>query len=193
MEGQAMWKILVVSLAGGVLLVPALAAQPGQPVLAGEVLRPTAEQWCPEGEEPSPDSDCIVPPVLIYATSPPYPEIALRGRITGKVEVEAVVAESGKVTEVRVVKPNRVFTAAAVDAVERRTYKPAYQRGEPVAVWVPVIVRFDLSTPGWRPVLGTTPSGDSSTLTVTPWGLEMPIDSGLQQPSNSRTRQGTKK
>jgi TonB family protein len=188
-----MWKILVVSLAGGVLLVPALAAPLGQPVLAGEVLRPTAEQWCPEGEASSPDSDCIVPPLLIYTTSPPYPEIAFRGRITGKVELEAVVAESGKVADVRVVKPNRVFTEAAVDAVLRRTYKPAYQRGEPVAVWIPVVVRFDLTPPGWRPVLGTTPSGDSGTLTVTPWGLEMPIDSGLQQPSNSRTRQGTKK
>jgi TonB family protein len=187
-----MWKRLVVSLAGGVLLLPALAAEPGRPVLAGEALRPSAEEWCPEGAVPSPDSDCITPPVLIYAAYPAYPELALRGRITGKVEVEAVVSESGKVAEVRVVKPNRLFTEAAVSAVEKRTYKPAYRRGEPVAVCVPIVVKFDLSPPGWRPTVGAA-SGGTETVTVTPWGLEPPFDSGLQRPVKGRDAQGTRK
>jgi TonB family protein len=171
-----MWKILVLSLTAGAFLVPVLAAEPGQLGEAGEALRPAADQWCAQGEEPSPDSDCIVPPVLLRAFTPSYPEIALRGHITGKVELEARVAESGSVAEVHVVKPNRLFTQAAIEAVEKRMYKPAYRRGEPVAVWISVAVRFDLNTPGWRPVFGAPSAGEVDTVTVTPWGIEIPIE-----------------
>jgi TonB family protein len=187
-----MRKQLVVSLAVGVLLVPALAAEPGRPVPAGEVLRPSPQEWCPEGAVPSPDNDCITLPVLLYAGSPPYPELAMRGRITGRVEVEAVIAASGKVTEVRVIKPNRIFTEVAVAAVKLRMYKPAYRRGEPVAVCVPIEVRFDLAPPGWRPAPGTSPGGPDVVL-VTPWGLQPPIVGSQQRPPTGRDTQGPRK
>ena len=187
-----MWKKLAVSLSIGVLVVPVVAAQSGRSVLAGEVLRPSAEEWCPQGAQSSPDSDCITPPVLINAVSPQYPDIARRGRITGVVSLEAVVAESGRVAEVRVVKPNRVFADAAVAAVKQRSYKPAYRNGRPVAISFPVTVRFELVAPGGRQRLGG-PSGDGEIVSVVAIDPKTAIDVTQQRQASRRNTQGTKK
>ncbi len=187
-----MWKKLAVSLSIGVLVVPVVAAQSGRSVLAGEVLRPSAEEWCPQGAQSSPDSACITPPVLINSVSPQYPDIARRGRITGVVSLEAVVTESGRVEEVRVLRPNRVFDGAAVAAVRQRSYKPAYRHGRPVAVSFPIVVRFELVSPGGRQGLGG-PSGDAEIISVVAIDPKAAVDVTQQRQASRRETKRTKK
>jgi TonB family protein len=134
---------------------------------ATEVLRPTVEQWCAEGVTPGPNDDCIVPPVLLHAVSPAYPELALKARIIGKVELEAVVTALGDVGEVRVLKPNPAFTEAAVTAVKQRRYRPAVRRGQPVAICFPITVRFDLTPQDYRRPAGPT-SAMAEVISVSP-------------------------
>ena len=139
-----MRTLWVLSLSLGVLLVPAWAGETGETGPAPEALRVVEGTWCPPGIASASDSDCIVPPQLIHAAQAVYPELARRARFTGKVEVEAVVSELGDVAAVRVLTPNPVFQEAAMMAVKKRVYKPAYQHGMPVSVRFPVVVRFGL-------------------------------------------------
>jgi len=186
-----MWKKLVVSLSVGVFLIPAMAAETGRPATTGEVLRPSAEEWCPEGAVSSPDSDCVTLPVLLSATAPAYPELALKGRISGQVDLEIVVNEGGQVVDARVVRPNRVFTQAAVEAVKQRKYKPSFRRGVPVATAFPVIVKFDFAGTSEKPTPGKK-GGAGDVVTVTPYDTK-----GGRGPSDRsgtvRDTTGTKK
>ncbi len=139
-----MFKTLVLSLSLGALLVPAWAGVSGDPAPAGGVLRPAPGEWCARGTVPEPDATCIVPPVLVHAVPPMYPELAKKARFTGRVDVEAIVDTFGDVVAVRVLRANPVFEAAAISAVRARRYTPASRKGEPVTVSLPITVRFEL-------------------------------------------------
>lgn len=175
-----MAKRPVLSLAFGALLIPAWAAVPGQAIAAGEVLRPSAEQWCPEGEVSSPGNDCITRPILLNTITPAYPEIAKMARIAGRVDLEATIGESGDVVDVRVISSHPVFKQAAVDAVSRRRYKPAYQHGVPVRTCVPITVRFDLVSPTGRPQSGPN-AGAAEVVSVTPYESKSTSDPARQE------------
>jgi len=186
-----MWKILVVSLVGVALQLPVSAAEPASPQPSKEILKPAAEEWCPEGTAPGPDSDCVTPPVLVSSVPASYPELALKGRISGQVDLEIVVNESGKVGDVLVVRPNRVFTDAAVAAVKQRRYKPATRRGLPVATAFPVIVRFDFAAPAGNP-LASQRTGAGEVVSVSPYDTKSGT-SPQQSPTTSRDTQSGKK
>jgi TonB family protein len=187
-----MWKKLVVSLFVVVLSIPALAATPPEtPAPPQDVLRPTAEEWCPEGVAPSQDADCVTLPVLISAVPAPYPELALKGRISGQVDLEIVVNAAGRVGDVVVVRPNRVFTDAAVAAVKQRRYKPATRRGVPVTTAFPVMVKFDFAAPAGNP-LASQKSGAGELVTVTPYDTK-PATDARGNPAATRDTQGGKK
>lgn len=74
-----------------------------------------------------------------------YPEEArLRGE-EGTVLVKALVGPEGRVTEASL-EPQQTASAvlgkAAVDAVLQWSFEPAQSKGEPVAVWIVVPVKF---------------------------------------------------
>jgi TonB family protein len=181
-----MCRILGVSLTIGMLFLPALAADPGPPTTPlAEVLRPTAEQWCSQGTESTPDNDCVTAPVMVSAVPPPYPELALKGRIVGQVEIEIVVDESGKVVGTKFLRQNKVFNDAALAAVTKRRYKPAFQRGVPVATAFPVIVKFDFAPPSANRAPGTTPASGGEVVTVTPYDSRSGPEARDQPPTRS--------
>ncbi len=142
-----MRALLVVSLVLGASLAPAWAGETAQAGPAPEGLRVAVGDWCPPGDSPRPARDCIVPPELIHAVLPHYPEIAERSRFTGKVEMEALVSEFGDVIAVEVLTPNPIFEESALAAVKQRKYKPALREGIPVAVRLAVTVRYGLEAP----------------------------------------------
>ena len=64
--------------------------------------------------------------------SPQYPEMAKKMKLTGKVELDAVIDETGKVESVKTVSGNPLLTGAARDALKRWKFTPIEQKGKPV-------------------------------------------------------------
>jgi periplasmic protein TonB len=92
----------------------------------------------------------VTEPVLIESSRiiPIYPELARRAGLPGRVILEAVVQPDGTVASVVVLRetpPRLGFGEAAEKAVSQWRYRPALQRGIPVAVYFTVVVQFELS------------------------------------------------
>lgn len=75
--------------------------------------------------------------------APTYPAIAAQARVTGTVILEATIAPSGEVVDVRVLRSVPLLDAAAVEAVRQWRYDPPRLNGTPIAVLLTVTMRFD--------------------------------------------------
>lgn len=84
-------------------------------------------------------------PTKLRNVNPAYPDVAVAGRIEGTVVLEATIAPSGKVADVRVVRSLPLLEKAAVDAVKQWVYTPTLVDGVPVSAIMTVTVRFQLS------------------------------------------------
>ena len=85
-------------------------------------------------------------PVPTYTTKPVYPWDMRRAGITGTVNVRCLIDESGRVRETEVINTTGdEFVRSAVAAVRQWTFSPALVEGRPVAKWVSIPIRFDLS------------------------------------------------
>ncbi|RMF67471.1 MAG: energy transducer TonB [Calditrichaeota bacterium] len=75
-----------------------------------------------------------------------YPEIARKAGLEGRVIVQVLVSETGKVVKTRVIKSlgHSGMDEAAVSAIRSVRWKPALQRDKPVKVWVAIPVIFRL-------------------------------------------------
>ena len=75
-----------------------------------------------------------------------YPEIAREAGMQGMVTVEALIGKDGIVKEVTVVKgiPNTGLDEAALAAVLKTPFTPAYQRDKPVQVRINIPIIFTL-------------------------------------------------
>lgn len=148
-------------------------ADPGQPRVVtsratGE--RPTStEIWSriPTGENPPPRVNDTPPPTVvrdpdhppfgesifveelpeaITRTAPVMPDCAREQKISGTVVIQALVGRDGSVTDTKIVNSDSVcLNDAAVAAVRQWKFKPALAKGQPVAVWVAVPVRFRIN------------------------------------------------
>ena len=87
-------------------------------------------------------------PTLLRQEQPKYTSDAMRAKIQGVVELEAVVLEDGTVGEVRVVKSlDKMFglDQEAIAAARRWLFRPGTDRsGKPVATIVTLILEFRL-------------------------------------------------
>jgi len=84
-------------------------------------------------------------PEAIERVPPEYPEVARQANVAGTVIVQALIGRDGLVKETKVVQSIPELDEAAESAVAQWTFKPAKAKGEPVAVWVAVPVRFSLN------------------------------------------------
>ena len=84
-------------------------------------------------------------PAKLKHVSPLYPDSALAGRIEGTVVLEATIAPSGRVAEVKVLRAPPALEQAAVAAVRQWVYTPTLVDGVPVTAIMTVTVRFQLS------------------------------------------------
>lgn len=83
-------------------------------------------------------------PVPIHRPDPEYPGWARDNGITGKVLLRVLVDQQGNVRRVAVVRGVEGLTEAAQDALRAWRFRPATNRGRPVAVWVDIPVTFRL-------------------------------------------------
>ncbi len=91
-------------------------------------------------------TDAQVEATFVNNAPPRYPEQARRNGWQGTVLLELTVAETGEVTDVRVVQSSgyAVLDAAAVTAIRQWKGQPARRNGQPVATRERLPVRFRL-------------------------------------------------
>ena len=80
----------------------------------------------------------------IRRVEPLYPEIAIKARISGTVELEAVIGTDGRVHELRALSGSPLLVRAALDAVRQWVYRPYMLNGDPVEMVQPITVTFKL-------------------------------------------------
>lgn len=83
-------------------------------------------------------------PILIERVDPVHPPEARRARLEGEVVLECVVDERGAVKLSRIVESVPGLDQAAIDAVQRWKYRPAFLDGRPQAVYLVIRIAFDL-------------------------------------------------
>jgi len=93
------------------------------------------------------------PPVIIGGMAAlkkvlKYPDIARKAGLEGKVIISVLVDEKGNSVKARVMQSSAKgigFETAAINAVMKMKWKPAYQRDKPVKVWISIPVTFRLT------------------------------------------------
>lgn len=83
-------------------------------------------------------------PALVYRVDPVYPTLAAAGGLEGSVILEAIVGREGRVESVRVLRSQRVFEEAALEAVRQWRYAPVLLNGHPERFILTVVVTFTL-------------------------------------------------
>jgi len=83
--------------------------------------------------------------LLIRNPQPVYPQIAKSARISGTVELSAIIGEDGHIQELKVVSGHPLLRQAALDAVKQWVYKPTLLNEQPVKVSTTIDVIFTLS------------------------------------------------
>jgi protein TonB len=82
---------------------------------------------------------------LINQIRPIYPPLAKQARISGVVELSAIIGKDGRVQDLKVIKGHPLLVQAALDAVKGWVYRPTLLNGEPVEVSTTIDVNFTLS------------------------------------------------
>ncbi len=86
----------------------------------------------------------IQAPALLHRVEPNYPRVAISGKVSGTVILEATVNEAGAVTEVQVLRSILLLDQAAVRAVKQWRYQPLVLNGQPVPFILVVTLTFSL-------------------------------------------------
>jgi periplasmic protein TonB len=81
---------------------------------------------------------------LIYKVIPQYPAIARAIHLSGTVVLQATIARSGSIENLRVIDGPALLQQAAIDAVKQWRYQPYLLNGQPVEVETTVNVEFTL-------------------------------------------------
>jgi periplasmic protein TonB len=81
---------------------------------------------------------------LIHRVQPIYPPIARAARISGIVQLRAIIGKDGAVRELEVVSGNALLAQAALAAVREWRYQPTLLSGNPVEVETRITVNFVL-------------------------------------------------
>jgi protein TonB len=82
--------------------------------------------------------------MLIQKTEPIYPNIARNARVSGTVELHAIIAKNGTIKNLQVVNGPVMLRQAAADAVRTWRYKPYKLNNEPTEVETTIKVVFTL-------------------------------------------------
>ena len=91
--------------------------------------------------------DGVTYPVVLKEVKPKYTADAMREKLQGQVEIQAVVGRDGKVERARVIQSlDKVLGLddAALAAAKAWVYKPGTKDGQPVPVVVSLMLEFRL-------------------------------------------------
>lgn len=121
--------------------IPIAVTQPPPPAPS----RPVETRSAVPPSAPARISGGVLAAMLIHRVVPPYPSLAKQARISGTVELLALVGKDGTVKKLDVIGGHPLLVPAAIDAVKQWIYRPTLLSGEPVEVVAPISVHFTLS------------------------------------------------
>jgi serine/threonine-protein kinase len=110
---------------------PVVTPSPEEPAVAAPTPAP-----------PAPSRDVVLPPACVRCPPPPYPEIAQRLGLTGRVRLRLDMDDKGIVTGVLVIEGPRELAERAVKTVRKWSYRPATRNGAPIPYQVEVYFDF---------------------------------------------------
>ncbi len=106
----------------------------------------------PKAPAPKPPRPNIIPvggrvqnAKLVRHPDPVYPQLARNTRISGVVELSAIIGEDGRIQELKVVSGHPLLRQAALDAVKQWVYQPTLLNEQPVQVATTIQVVFTLA------------------------------------------------
>jgi TonB family protein len=91
-----------------------------------------------------PVSRGVTPGRLIKRVNPTYPSTALQQRISGAVQLQALIGTDGRVHNIKVVKGHPFLATAAIDAVRQWQYEPYKLNGQAVDLQTQITINFNL-------------------------------------------------
>jgi len=105
-----------------------------------------------------------------------YPKVAQEQHIQGRVILNFVVHETGRVSDINILRSlHPLCDSAVVRAVRETTFVPAEENGKRVAVRMALPVRFQLlGLPGLRDVQTPADEATSRTASTEPQSLNVP-------------------
>lgn len=96
---------------------------------------------------PKASADGLVLPSIVRRVDPRYTRAAMRARITGEVEIDAVVLANGAIGELQITKsldPDHGLDEQALCAALQWQFRPGTLQGRPVAMVVELEFSFNL-------------------------------------------------
>jgi protein TonB len=86
-----------------------------------------------------------VPPHVIKRVPPDYPELARRSFLEGKVILEAVIDQTGKVRSLKILQVDHpILQLAAIRAAEQWLFSPGKIAGKPVIAYYTITIVFEM-------------------------------------------------
>ena len=95
-----------------------------------------------EPDAPLPIGGDVKPASLLKSVPPVYPQVAKTERISGTVQIDALVDASGNVAAAKILSGPPILHRAALDAVKQWKYTPAMLDGQPTSMHLTVTVQF---------------------------------------------------
>jgi len=84
---------------------------------------------------------------LLYSLNLAYPALAKAAHIAGRVVIQAVIDETGKVSNIRAIRGPFLLSTAGIEAIAKERFEPMLLNGEPIKCDLTVEVTFDLNNP----------------------------------------------
>jgi protein TonB len=84
--------------------------------------------------------------MVVHKVEPSYPKLALSARVTGVVQLKAVISRTGDIKELQVVSGHPILVPSAIEAVKQWRYRPYLLNGEPVEVETNITVTFQIQS-----------------------------------------------
>jgi TonB family protein len=120
---------------------PSIDANQGS---SGEQLVNLAGGHSKEPVAPLPIGGDVKPAQLLKSVPPIYPAAARTQRISGNVQIDALIDASGKVSTMKVISGPALLHEAAMTALKQWKYEPAKLDGNPTPMHLTVTVQFRL-------------------------------------------------
>lgn len=118
------------------------APRPQTPPSVGPVARPPSRLDLPGVRRPG---DGVTAPVVIHQPLPKYTSDAMRRKVQGRVSLEVLVDEFGRVSEARVIEPlDADLDAEAIAAAYAWRFEPGVADGRPVETAVVLEMEFTI-------------------------------------------------
>lgn len=89
--------------------------------------------------------NAVPPKPLASNITPDYPSEARKKGVTGTVMLKVIIDTSGNVIKVEVLRGEEPFASAAIKAVKKWKYTPAYFNNKPITVYQIVKIPFKLA------------------------------------------------